>query len=56
MKIRYLLALLGLALSFTLPTFAQKKDAPDPQLRQMIEAFAKKYAEAVNNNDAAALG
>jgi hypothetical protein len=33
---------------------AQQKDAPDPELRQMIDAFAKKYAEAINNNDAAA--
>jgi ketosteroid isomerase-like protein len=34
---------------------AQQKDAPDPELRQMIDAFAKKYAEAINNNDAAAI-
>jgi uncharacterized protein (TIGR02246 family) len=38
-----------------LPTLAQQKDAPDPELRQMIDAFAKKYAEAINNNDAAAI-
>jgi hypothetical protein len=38
-----------------LPTFAQQKDAPDPELRQMIDAFAKKYAEAINNSDAAAI-
>jgi ketosteroid isomerase-like protein len=55
MKIRFLLALLGLAVSFVLPTLAQQKDAPDPELRQMIDAFAKKYAEAVNNNDATAI-
>ena len=55
MKIRFLLALVGLAISFALPTLAQQTNTPDPQLRRMIDALAKKYAEAVNNNDAAAL-
>jgi ketosteroid isomerase-like protein len=31
------------------------KDTPDPQLREALEAISKKYDEAVNNNDAAAL-
>src|ERR1700731_2629319 len=47
--------LAGWAFGFVCPTFAQQTDTPDPQLRQMIDEFAKKYAEAVNNNDAAAL-
>ncbi len=55
MKIRFLLALMGLAISFALPTLAQQTDPPDPELRQMIDAFAKKYAEAVNNNASAAI-
>jgi ketosteroid isomerase-like protein len=55
MKIRFLLALVGLAISFALPTLAQQTNTPDPELRQMIDAFAKKYAEAVNNNDATAI-
>jgi ketosteroid isomerase-like protein len=55
MKIRLLLALIGLAISFALPTFAQQTNTPDPQLRQMIDAFAKKYTEAINKNDAAAV-
>jgi ketosteroid isomerase-like protein len=56
MKIRLLLlGLVGLAISFALPTFAQQTNTPDPQLRQMIDALAKKYAEAVNKNDAAAV-
>jgi uncharacterized protein (TIGR02246 family) len=54
MKIRLLVAL-GLAINLALPTFAQQTGTPDPQLRQMIDEFAKKYAEAVNNNDAAAV-
>src|SRR5580704_11987383 len=55
MKTRLLVALVGLAISFALATFAQKTDTPDPRLRQMIDEFAEKYAEAVNNNDAAAV-
>jgi ketosteroid isomerase-like protein len=54
-KIRLLVSIIGVAISFALTTLAQQKDAPDPELRQMIDAFAKKYAEAVNNNDAAAI-
>jgi ketosteroid isomerase-like protein len=48
-------ALVGLAISLATPTFAQKATTPDPQLRQMIDTFAEKYAEAVNHNDAAAI-
>jgi ketosteroid isomerase-like protein len=55
MKIRLLVSIIGLAISFALPTSAQQKDAPDPELRRMIDGFAKKYAKAVNNNDAAAI-
>jgi hypothetical protein len=36
MKIRSLLALVGLAISLALPAFAQQTNAPDPQLRQQI--------------------
>jgi ketosteroid isomerase-like protein len=54
MKIR-LLALVGLAISFALPTFAQQKDSVDPQLRETLVALVKKYDEAFNKNDAAAL-
>ena len=52
---RLTVILAGLAFGFVWPTFAQQTDTPDPQLRQMIDEFAKKYAEAVNNNDAAAI-
>jgi ketosteroid isomerase-like protein len=55
MKINLVIALVGLAISIPLPTFAQQKDTVDPQLRQMIDALANKYAEAINNNDAAAI-
>ena len=55
MKIRLLLTLAGLAISFALPTFAQQTNTPDPELRQQAVALAKKFEEAWNNNDAAAL-
>jgi hypothetical protein len=55
MKIRLLLALVGLAISFALPTLAQQKDTPDPQLRQALLALAKKFEEAFLKGDAAAV-
>jgi uncharacterized protein (TIGR02246 family) len=55
MKTRILGALVGLAISFTLPTFAQQKDAVDQKTLQQLDAKIKKYDEAVNNNDAAAV-
>ena len=57
MKIRLLGALVGLAISFALPTFAQQKETVDPQLIQKLDdTLNKKYNEAINNHDAAALG
>ena len=55
MKIRLLGALVGLAIGFTVPAFAQEKDTPDPQIRQQLDALAKKFDEASNKADAAAL-
>src|SRR5690242_2183853 len=52
MKTRLLGALVGLAISFALPTFAQ---TVDPQTRQQIEAAEKNYDVAFNKNDAAAV-
>ena len=54
MKMR-LVALLGLAVSFALPTLAQQKETVDPQIIEQLNAVSKKYDEADNNNDAAAL-
>jgi hypothetical protein len=53
MKTRSLLAVVGLAISFALPTFAQQTNTPDPQLRQRYVALVKKYDDAFN--DAAAV-
>ena len=55
MKISLLCALVGLAISLALPTFAQQKNSVDPQLRQQIDALHKKESDAYNNGDAAAL-
>jgi len=44
-----------LAISFALPTFAQQKETVDPQLVQKLDTLNKKYNEAINNHDAAAL-
>jgi uncharacterized protein (TIGR02246 family) len=54
MKTRILGALVGLAISFALPTYAQQKDLADPQTTQKILALMKAVNEAQNNHDAAA--
>ena len=55
MKLRLLLALVGLVFSFALPTFAQQKNTSvSEQDRQQIDAsIVKKLEEACNRNDAA---
>jgi len=67
MKIRFLLALLGLAISFAVPTIAQQKDTADPRIVQQrdllgvvkaLDEFgelSQKLDEAYNKNDAAAV-
>jgi ketosteroid isomerase-like protein len=53
MKIHFLLALAGLALSFAFPAFAQQ--TADPKTIEQFDEFNKKFDEAFNNNDAAAV-
>jgi ketosteroid isomerase-like protein len=55
MQIRLAVTLVALATSLALPTFAQQTSTPDPLLRQVADALSKKFNEAWNNNDAAAL-
>jgi uncharacterized protein (TIGR02246 family) len=55
MKIRFLVALVGLAVSFAFPTFAQQKDTVDPKIAQQIRALETKFDEAYNKNDAPAV-
>jgi hypothetical protein len=55
MKIRLILVLLGLAISFALPTFAQQKNTTDPELREKLIAAIKKHTDALDKNNAAAV-
>ena len=55
MKIRLLITVAELAIAFTVPTFAQQTNTPDPQLRQRLVALIKNYDEVFNKNDAPAL-
>ena len=55
MKIRIVVASVGLAISLALPTSAQQTNTPDPQLRAQLVALIKKFDEAISNNDASAL-
>ena len=55
MKIRLVVAIARLAISFALPTFAQEKDTVDPKTIEQIRVLAAKYDEAFTNGDAAAL-
>ena len=55
MKTRLLFALVGLAICFAVPTFAQQTDTPDPQLCQRLIALIKVHTDALNKNDAAAV-
>jgi hypothetical protein len=47
--------LVGLAISFALPTYAQQKDLADPQTTQKILVGTKAGLEAHNNLDAAGM-
>ena len=54
MKKCLVVPLVGLAISFALPTYAQQKDLADPQTTQKLLALAKADEDAHNNRDAAA--
>jgi uncharacterized protein (TIGR02246 family) len=54
-KVRLLLALVGLAITFAVPAFAQQQDTVDPEIAEQVRALATKYDEAFNQNDAAAI-
>ena len=56
MKRRFLLlTLVGLVISFALPSFAQQPNTPDPQLRDALAALNKKFDDGFINGDAAAM-
>jgi hypothetical protein len=54
MKMRSVIALVGLAVSFALPTIAQQTKTPDPLLREKLVAAIKKHTDALDQKDAAA--
>jgi uncharacterized protein (TIGR02246 family) len=51
----HLVAVVALAMSFAVPTFAQEQNTVDPEVRQEIEAAHSKFVEAQNKGDAAAI-
>jgi hypothetical protein len=55
MKIRSVIALVGLAISFALPVFAQEKEEVDPKILAAIQANDKAYDDAFNKHDAAGI-
>ena len=55
MKVRLLFALVGLAISFALPTYAQQTNTPDPKLRERFISRFKALSDAFDKNDAAAV-
>ena len=67
MKMRLLLTLAGFAISFVVPTFAQKKDTADPRIAQQLDLIGDPKAigefgdlhreldEAYDKNDATAV-
>ena len=55
MKMHLLLTLAGLVIGFALPTFAQQKDAIDPELMKAVLHSCQVFDNAFNNNDPEAL-
>jgi hypothetical protein len=48
MKVRLPFAIMGLAISFAAPAFAQEKDTVDPQVAEQLSVLSKKTDEAFN--------
>jgi hypothetical protein len=55
MKMRLLLALVGLAIGFVVPAFAQKKEEVDPKILAGIQANDKAFDDAFSKRDPAAI-
>ena len=55
MRVRLVLTLAGLAIGSALPTFAQKTNMPDPQLRDRLITRIKAHTDALDKNNAAAV-
>jgi uncharacterized protein (TIGR02246 family) len=55
MKMRFPCALVGLAIGFAAPAFAQQKDTVDPKIVEQLQEEDKNFEEAYNKHDAAAI-
>ena len=55
MKMRLVVAFIGLAIGFVSATLAQQKNTVDPQTALQIRTLASKYDAAFNRHDAAAV-
>jgi uncharacterized protein (TIGR02246 family) len=55
MKMRLMIAFIGLAIGFVAPTLAQQKSTVDPETAAQICTLASKYDAAFNRADAAAV-
>jgi hypothetical protein len=55
MKIRLLVAIVGLVIGVALPALAQQTSTPDPQIRERLIAAIKKHTDSLDKNDAAAV-
>jgi uncharacterized protein (TIGR02246 family) len=47
-----LITLVGLAISFAVPAFAQEKETVDPQTTAELDGLTKKFIKAIDSNDA----
>jgi uncharacterized protein (TIGR02246 family) len=56
MQVPLVVALVVSAIGIRAPSFAQQKDALDPQIAEQVRALTANYDEAFNKNDATALG
>jgi uncharacterized protein (TIGR02246 family) len=52
MKIRFVVAIAGLAINFAPPAFAQQNDTADAETAQQVRALASNYDAAFNRQDA----
>ena len=50
---RLLITLVGLAIGFVMPAFAQTKETVDPQTKVQLDGLTQKFATALDSNDPA---
>ena len=55
MKMRLLGTLAGLTIGFAVPAIAQEQEVTDPEIRLQLDRIDRKFDEACNRSDAAAV-